>query len=50
MREATTDEIEFLEVYGYSIDDCECTYCPDNEECPFSFDPYNTFGDCLAMK
>ena len=28
----------------------ECDNCPDNKKCEFAFDPYNTPGDCLAIK
>jgi hypothetical protein len=27
-----------------------CEHCPSNDDCAFSFDPYNTDGDCLAEK
>ena len=27
-----------------------CNKCPDVEECPYAWDPYNTDGDCLADK
>ena len=50
MREPTKDEVNFLAEYGYKAEDCECSYCPDNEWCKFAFDPYNTNGDCLATK
>jgi hypothetical protein len=27
-----------------------CHGCPDRKTCEYAFDPYNTHGDCLAMK
>jgi hypothetical protein len=27
-----------------------CADCKDADTCDFAFDPYNTNGDCLAMK
>jgi hypothetical protein len=27
-----------------------CDTCQDNDTCKFAFDPYNTEGDCLALK
>ncbi len=27
-----------------------CQTCQDNDKCEYAFDPYNTQGDCLAMK
>lgn len=27
-----------------------CDHCADNNNCEFAFDPYNTDGDCLAIK
>lgn len=29
---------------------CTCDYCEDSDTCEFAFDPYNTNGDCLAIK
>lgn len=38
--------------FGHSgnIEDYTCFTCQDWKECPYSFDAYNTGGDCLAMK
>lgn len=30
--------------------DTACARCPDNEDCPYCFDPYNTDCDCLRVK
>lgn len=27
-----------------------CQDCSDNDTCEYAFDPYNTHGDCLAIK
>ena len=27
-----------------------CYGCESNKNCEFSFDPYNTHGECLALK
>ena len=27
-----------------------CANCTSVDECPYAWDPYNTDGDCLAMK
>lgn len=27
-----------------------CSRCPQVAQCPVAFDPYNTNGDCLAIK
>lgn len=27
-----------------------CETCEDNDKCEYAFDPYNTGGDCLALK
>lgn len=27
-----------------------CEYCEENDNCEYSFDLYNTGGDCLAIK
>lgn len=27
-----------------------CETCEENDKCDFAFDPYNTEGDCLAIK
>lgn len=27
-----------------------CQDCLDNDNCDYAFDPYNTDGDCLAIK
>lgn len=27
-----------------------CTNCEVNDNCEYAFDPYNTDGDCLALK
>ena len=29
---------------------CTCSECMENKTCPYAFDPYNTYGDCLADK
>ena len=27
-----------------------CGKCVSKEDCPYAWDPYNTNGDCIAMK
>jgi len=27
-----------------------CEKCESNDDCKYAFDPYNTDGDCLALK
>lgn len=34
----------------FEIDAFTCDECAQRFECPYSFDPYNTDGDCLAEK
>lgn len=34
----------------FEIDAFTCDDCPALPTCQFSFDPYNTDGDCLAEK
>lgn len=36
--------------YSVTVDDFTCTTCDEKETCEFSYDPYNTDGDCLANK
>jgi hypothetical protein len=37
--------------FGWPADrELTCEDCPSNAECEFAFDPYNTQGDCLALK
>lgn len=44
------DMREDFESMGYDVDDCTCNICPDSDSCKYSFDLYNTNGDCLASK
>lgn len=36
--------------YQSPKDTMTCNGCKGVEKCPFAWDPYNTDGDCLAMK
>jgi hypothetical protein len=40
----------FLDAFGYKIEDFTCNTCKYKKDCPSSFDPYNTDGDCLEGK
>jgi hypothetical protein len=41
------DEKEEL---GFTLEDCTCLNCSDNETCNCAFDLYNTNNDCLWVK
>ena len=42
--------LEAYDSYGIDVDSITCLDCEGNEDCEWVFDPYNTCGDCLAMK
>jgi len=42
--------IEDMKGYGHDITKFTCDDCKDKTICKYVFDPYNTDGDCLAMK
>lgn len=47
----TDEEIdEFRKEWLLILEDLTCKGCLGREECEFVDDPYNTDGDCLAMK
>jgi hypothetical protein len=35
---------------GFDMRGTTCMTCKDTDECPYAGDPYNTDGDCLAIK
>ena len=41
---------ELAAAYGVAKEDTTCFTCPDKETCEWAWDPYNTDGDCLAIK
>ena len=41
---------EFRKEWLLILEDLTCNGCLGREECEFADDPYNTDGDCLAMK
>lgn len=45
-----TDGDLCLSELGLIKDDLTCNDCPNKKTCPFAFDPFNTDGDCLALK
>jgi len=46
-----SDEHYFFAYEGNTeIERCTCHTCLSNKTCEFAYDPYNTDGDCLAMK
>ena len=42
--------IEVREAKKPDVDNLTCYKCGDVDRCPYAFDPYNTDGDCLAIK
>lgn len=36
--------------YEITKEDITCYKCKVNETCGYAFDPYNTYGDCIAEK
>lgn len=42
--------LEELKKRGYKFEDLTCCDCKDKGDCLWSFDLYNTNGDCLANK
>lgn len=36
--------------FHFKFGDFTCNYCIDYEECEYSYDIYNTYGDCIALK
>ena len=38
----------FQKISGHAV--CTCETCPLEDSCEFSWDPYNSNGDCLAQK
>jgi len=42
--------LEFMSERGLKPADLTCCSCNFMDCCEFSFDPYNTNGDCLAIK
>jgi len=39
-----------LNQLGLKLEDLTCHTCKDKHDCPYAYDPYNTNGDCLAIK
>lgn len=50
-EEATRISLEVIERFfpGQNVR-LTCQDCTDNDTCEYAFDPYNTHGDCLALK
>lgn len=47
----TEQEInEYLKDNGLTRTEMTCKDCEDNNTCPFAWDAYNTYGDCLMEK
>jgi hypothetical protein len=42
--------IKYLKEIGITIHTITCDLCLDRDSCEWSYDPYNTEGDCLAEK
>ena len=46
-----SDEIKHvLTDWGHTFKYITCDKCDDAKICAYSFDPYNTDGDCLGLK
>jgi hypothetical protein len=41
---------EFMVRVNKATEKYTCVDCPVVADCPYRWDPYNTNGDCLAMK
>lgn len=50
MRRPNEEEKKLFDDANENIEGCTCIDCELNEDCPFSFDLYNTNKDCLADK
>ena len=42
--------VKYLDEIGITPNTITCDLCTDRDTCEYSYDPYNTDGDCLAEK
>jgi len=50
LKERRKRMIETLRKLGIRFETITCDTCPNRTKCRWAYDPYNTDGDCLALK